>query len=75
MDKDWKELAIARYKCLSPDILISVGGCHDLDHTYNSLAIIKEIENETEIGTYFVEIEKQYLTSLKNGRLNKIMSL
>lgn len=75
MDKDWKELTIARYKCMSPDILISVGGnWNDIEHTYNSLAIIEEIKKETEIGKYFVEVEKQYLTSLKTGWLNKIMS-
>lgn len=74
MDKDWKELAIARYKCMSPDILISVGGnWNDIEHIYNSLAIIEEIKKETEIGKYFVEVEKQYLTSLKDGWLTRLL--
>lgn len=73
MDKDWKELAIARYRCISPDVLISVGGdWNDINHTYNSLAIIEEIKNETVIGKYFVEIEKQFLTSLKDGWLARL---
>lgn len=74
MNKDWKELTIARYRCMSPDILISVGGnWNDIEHTYNSLAIIEEIKKETEIGKYFVEVEKHYLTSLKDGGLLKLV--
>lgn len=74
MNKEWKELTIARYRCMNPDILISVGGnWNDVEHTYNSLAIIEEIKKETEIGKYFVEVEKQYLTSLKDGRLLKLV--
>lgn len=74
MNKEWKELAIARYRCMSPNILISMGGnWNDIEHTYNSPAIIEEIKKETEIGKYFVEVEKQYLTSLKDGRLLKLV--
>ncbi len=59
---------------MSPNILISVGGnWNDVEHTYNSIAIIEEIKKETEIGKYFVEVEKQYLTSLKDGRLLKLV--
>lgn len=57
---------------MSQEILISVGGnWNDIEHTYNSLAIIEEIKKETEIGKYFVEVEKQYLTSIKEGRLTE----
>lgn len=68
MNKYWKELAIARYRCIDGKYRICVDNWEG-----NSRDIIKEIENETYIGKILVEAEKNFLTSLKDGRLLKLV--
>lgn len=66
MDKNWKELTIERYRCIPSRYKICVDSWEG-----NSLDVIKEIENETYIGKFLVEAEKNFLTSLKDGRLTQ----
>lgn len=68
MDKDWKELVIFRYKCIPSTYRISIGVWNG-----NSQDAIKEIEAETEIGNLLVKVEQNYLRSLKDGGLLKLV--
>lgn len=58
--EDWKELTIARWKTVSPELRISIG-----DYTLAPKQVIKEIEQNSSIGLKIVDMEKQYLRSLK----------
>lgn len=68
MKKDWKYLTIARYKCIPNKYRICIG-----TWAGSPSSAIKEIENESEIGELLVRIEQEYLTSIKNGGLLKLV--
>lgn len=68
MNKYWKELAIARYRCIDGKYRICVDNWEG-----NSRDIIKEIERESSIGRFFVMVEKEFLTHLKDGGLLKLV--
>ena len=58
-----KKLVIARLDALPPNVLISVGS----EGHFNKEELIKQIENDTEIGKKMIEIELEYLRKLKEG--------
>lgn len=60
-----KKLVIARLDALPPNISISVGS----EGHFNKEELIKQIENDTEIGKKMIEIELEYLRKLKEGIL------
>lgn len=60
MDKQWKELVIARYQTLSPNYLICIG-----QYQFDKTSAIREIMRETEMGKFLVDAEKQYLQNIK----------
>lgn len=68
MNKDWKELTIARLRCIPSVYRICIDKWEG-----NSLDAIREIERETYIGNFIVEAEKNFLTSLKDGGLLKLV--
>lgn len=62
----WKELTLARYRCIPNKYELSVGGWSS-----SILDAVKEIENDTYVGKFLVSVEKEFLTSLKEGRLTE----
>ena len=58
-----KKLVIVRLDALPPNVSISVGS----EGHFNKEELIKQIENDTEIGKKMIEIELEYLRKLKEG--------
>lgn len=58
-----KKLVIVRLDALPSNISISVGS----EGHFNKEELIKQIENDTEIGKKMIEIELEYLRKLKEG--------
>lgn len=69
MNKDWKELVIARYKCLPKKYVLNIGTWMG-----TSVDAVREIEQETGVGEFLVNVERQYLTSLKDGWLRELLN-
>jgi len=63
MDKDVKELVIARIKTLPEDTGVSIGSAG----SFSKEQIIQHIEKNDEIGRKIVEIELNFLQKLKEG--------
>lgn len=62
----WKELTLARYRTIPNKHCLSVGSWNG-----SILDAIKEIEKDTYVGKFLVSVEKEFLTSLKEGRLTE----
>ena len=52
MDKNWKELVLARYRCIPHKYRIN---------NYTIPQCIREIEQETEFGNLLVKAEREFL--------------
>ncbi|MBI3985175.1 MAG: hypothetical protein HY344_04575 [Candidatus Levybacteria bacterium] len=61
--KEIIELVKARLSILPPDAILSVGSFGELKKDQ----VIKEVENNTEIGKKIVEVQMEYLQMLKKG--------
>lgn len=68
MNKDWKELVIARYRCIPSNYIFCIGRWSG-----SSLNLIKEIMDETSVGKLVVQAEREFLTNIKNGGLPKLV--
>lgn len=62
-DDDVKNLVVARLKALPSDLILSMG----LDGSFSKKELIEHVENEDDIGTKIVEIQMDYLRTLKDG--------
>lgn len=62
MDKNWKELVLARYRCIPHKYRIN---------NFTIPQCIREIEQETEFGNLLVKAEREFFTNIKNGRLTQ----
>lgn len=69
IDKNQKELVLARIQAYSDDIEIAVGG----EKSYSKQEILDNIESETEVGKEIVDIQMNYLRDLVNGNLYKLI--
>jgi len=63
--EDIKNLVVARLDSLPPEVSISVGS----EGAFTKNELIKQIQNDTEIGHKMIEIELEYLRKLKEGIL------
>lgn len=61
--KEIIEIVKARLAILPPDAILSIGSFGELKRDQ----IIKEVENNTEIGKKVVEVQLEYLRMLKEG--------
>lgn len=57
------EIVRARLATLPPDAVLSIGSLGELKRDQ----IIKEVENNTEIGKKIIEVQLEYLRMLKEG--------
>lgn len=57
------EIVKARLSTLPPDAVLSIGSLGELKRDQ----IIKEVENNTEIGKKVIEVQLEYLRMLKEG--------
>ena len=64
-ENDIKELVIARIKAAPEGVGVSFGGQDGLSKD----ELIKHIEANDEIGRKIIEVQMNFLTSLKEGRL------
>lgn len=62
-EDEMKELVVARLKTLSPDKKLSVGSSGDFTRD----ELIEHVEKKDELGEKIIEIQMQYLRSLKEG--------
>ena len=62
-DPEIKKLVIARLSTISPNRRIAIGCFGDFDVN----EAIQHVDSDDEIGKLFVEIEMEYLKSIKEG--------
>ncbi len=62
-NEDIKKLVIARLDSLPQDVSISIGSAG----AFTKNELIKQIQDDTEIGHKMIEIELEYLRKLKEG--------
>lgn len=65
IDEDIKKLVIARLQTLSPDKKISIGSSGEFSRD----ELIQKVKDEDIIGKKIIEIEMEFLRSLKEGIL------
>ena len=65
MDEDIKKLIIARLEVLPPDKKMSIGSAGE----FTKDEIIECVKKENELGKKIVQIELEFLQSLKEGIL------
>lgn len=61
-----KEIVIARLEVLSPELHFCLGA-NNLNFSRDE--IIKEIENNSEVGREFIKVDMDFLRALKDGSL------
>ena len=62
-----RQLVIARLKSTPPYMGIIIGGNNDKE--YSPQELIKEIENNSELGNEYVEMDIEFLRDLQKGLL------
>jgi len=62
---EYKRLAEARLSIIPEDAVLSVGSCGEFTRDQ----ILKEIEEDSEVGKKMIEIQIKYLQMLKEGIL------
>ena len=61
-----KELVLARLEVLSPELHFSVGSSKE---SFSRNEMIKQINENTDIGNDFIKVELEFLRAFKNGSL------
>ena len=61
-----KELVLARLEVLSPELHFSVGSSKE---SFSRNEMIKQINENTDIGNDFIKVEREFLRAFKNGSL------
>lgn len=61
-----KELVLARLEVLSPELHFSVGADSE---SFSRNEMIKQINENTDIGKDFIKVELEFLRAFKNGSL------
>ena len=62
-DQEIRNLVLARLRLLSSDILVSIGS----DGSFNRDELIQRVEKGDKVGKVIVEMEMEWLQSLKEG--------
>ncbi|GAH50079.1 unnamed protein product [marine sediment metagenome] len=65
MKKEEKELIIARLQTMPDNLQLVVGS----KGVYGRKGLIKEVENETEVGELIIKLHMEYLKAVANGTL------
>ncbi len=61
-----KELVLARLEVLSPELHFSVGSGKE---SFSRNEMIKQINENTDVGKDFIKVELEFLRAFKNGSL------
>jgi len=64
IDEDFKKIVVERIKQMPEELKVSLGGEKGF---LSKEEMIKNIENETEMGVELLNIQLRYLRSLKKG--------
>ena len=64
IDIDLKKIVLAKIETYDDDWLLSIGSSGTFDKT----SILKEIEDETEVGKKVVEIQRSYMEDMASGK-------
>ncbi len=67
IDNDFKKVVIERLDTLPSNKKISIGSSGE----YSKDELIKNVKNNTSVGKKIVQIELEFLRSLKEGLLNE----
>jgi hypothetical protein len=68
INKDEKELVIARLKVMPGDRLVSIGS---YSKSFSRDQLITEIEKGSEVGKKYVEVQLKFLQAFKDGKIYK----
>ena len=66
---EWARLAVARLNTYPHDFIFNAG-----EWEGNNLGLIYEVKRGTPIGRFFVKMEQEYFTAIKDGTLTKILT-
>lgn len=70
IDLDLKKIVLAKIENYDDDWLLSIGG----SGTFDKNALLKEVENETEIGLKVVAIQRDFMEDMANGKLYQLLN-
>ncbi len=69
-NKQEKEIVLARLEVLSPELHFSDG---KNKHDFSRNDMIKEVQNDTEVGKDFVATEWKFLRAIKDGTVMRLL--
>ena len=70
VDSDLKKIVLAKIDNYDDDWELSIGG----HGTFNKSTILKEVENETEVGLKVVEIQRDYMEDVASGKFYQVLN-
>lgn len=69
LDKSIKELVIFRLRAVPKTLHISIGS-----QDYSTEELIKNVNNDSELGQQIIEMQLDYLRDLASGKISKLLS-
>jgi len=69
VDKDLKDLVIARIEAYSSDVGLLVG----TNKHYSKDELISNVKNETKLGKQIIEIQLEYLRDMVKGNIYQVL--
>jgi 6-phosphofructokinase len=70
IDTDLKKIVLAKIENCDDDWLLSIGG----SGTFDKDALLKEVENETDIGLKVVAIQREYMEDMASGKFYQLLN-
>lgn len=70
IDLDLKKIVLAKIENYDDDWLLSIGS----SGTFDKIALLKEVENETEVGLKVVAIQRDFMEDIASGKFYKILN-
>lgn len=70
IDSDLKKIVLAKIETYDDDWLLSIGS----SGTFDKVALLSEVENETEVGLKVVDIQREFMEDMANGKFYQILN-
>ena len=70
IDSDLKKIVLAKIENYDDDWLLSIGS----SGTFDKDEILKEVENETDVGLKVVEIQRDFMEDMANGKFYQMLN-
>lgn len=70
IDSDLKKIVMAKIETYDDDWLLSIGGAGTFDRS----TLLKEVQNETQIGLKVVAIQREFMEDMASGKFYKLIN-